>query len=161
MTIHRKPRSGKVRTCMAIKKELKHLRIVLLLLPVVATSGCWNSSKYPLAPVSGVVTLDGEPLGNAFVNFQPKGGPSSKGITNAEGRYSLITIDGAEGAVVGPHTVSIYSVHSQEAAAESDLDLPTTPKERVPDRYNYNTTLTFEVPADGTTTADWDLKTSS
>ena len=137
------------------------MRYLLLFMIAVMATGCWNSSKYPLETVAGIVTLDGKPLGDAFVNFQPTGGPGSTAITDAEGRYSLTTIDGDPGAVIGLHNVTVYSVHSQEAASDDETIPRKTTKERVPDKYNYESTLTFDVPAGGSTSADWVLKTSS
>jgi hypothetical protein len=83
---------------------------VLLLLAFVG--GCGTKG---FAPVSGTVTLDGKPLPNASVNFQPldskQSGQGSVGKTDADGRYSLrVVVDNKAGAVVGKHRVSISSV---------------------------------------------------
>ena len=135
-------------------------RLAVAFCGMIVLCGCREKSRYPLAPVSGTVKLDGQPLADAFVNFQPKGGLGSTGITDAEGKYTLSTIQGEVGAVVGTHIVSIYSVHSQEAP-KTDTDEPGAPVERVPGRYNYETTLTLVVPKEGTREANWDLSTSS
>jgi hypothetical protein len=128
----------------------------LLLLGMTVSLGCQDPSPYQFAPISGVVTLDGEPLANAFVNFQPNGGPGSTATTDQEGKYSLTTINGEIGAVVGVHTVAIYSVHSQEAP-KTDTDTQGGQKERVPMRFNYRTELTLEVLPEGTDKANWEL----
>ena len=136
------------------------MRYLLCVTLMLTATGCWSTSKYPLDSVAGTVTLDGKPLPDAFVNFQPIGGPGSTAITDDQGRYSLKTIDGEPGAVIGLHKVTIYSAHSKEAASE-DESIVRTPKEIVPEKYNYDSTLTFEVPIGGTTSADWALRTSS
>ncbi|WP_442482543.1 carboxypeptidase regulatory-like domain-containing protein [Aeoliella sp. SH292] len=136
------------------------MRCLLAVITVLSLTGCSRTDTFPLGSVSGTVTLDGKPLPDAFVNFQPVGGPGSTAITDDQGRYSLNTIDGEPGAVIGLHKVTIYSAHSTEAASE-DESIVRTPKEIIPDKYNYDSKLTFEVPAGGTSSADWALRTSS
>ncbi|MFG0288210.1 MAG: hypothetical protein ACF8CQ_08550 [Rhodopirellula sp. JB044] len=92
----------------------KRFPICLLLLLM----GCNDSAS--LAPVSGVVTKNGEPLDNTMVYFMPdpeKGndGSMSRAITDEEGRYSLIfTGDGTTpGAVIGWHCVTLEDLASE------------------------------------------------
>ena len=66
---------------------------VSTVLPVI--SGC-GSSDLELAEVSGVVTLDGQPVAGAVVNTQPipasavpSPGPGSFGRTDEQGRFTL------------------------------------------------------------------------
>lgn len=75
----------------------------------LVSAGCGVSrpDAPKLAPVSGVVTMDGKPVSNAIVAFNPPGGQSSFGPTDADGRYRLSYIDKLEGAAIGPHVVSI------------------------------------------------------
>jgi hypothetical protein len=80
-------------------------RFTLVLLAVLA--GCGPSGP-EVAPVSGRVTLDGQPLASADVSFQPDGAQrASSGRTNADGRYQLMYKRGQPGALVGEHTVRI------------------------------------------------------
>jgi hypothetical protein len=54
------------------------------------------------------VTLDGQPLANADVQFQPDDGRrQSTGRTDSEGRYSVMYKRGQPGAVLGRHTARI------------------------------------------------------
>ncbi|MAT73085.1 MAG: hypothetical protein CMJ58_26675 [Planctomycetaceae bacterium] len=137
---------------------------VVTAIGLALTLGCGPSRSFELAPVSGVVTLDGEPLAGGVVSFQPQSGagrapgPGSTGHLDDAGRYTLQTIEGEPGAVVATHRVRIYSVSSDQPVA-SDVDAPDAPRERVPDRYNYRSTLTFEVPAAGAENADFALTT--
>jgi hypothetical protein len=134
---------------------------VAILVALFAT-GCGGGAN--LAPVSGQVKLNGRPLPEAHLTFQPTGsgsvnvGVGSYGNTDAEGRYELKTIKGSRGAVVGTHTVSIRTHAHRELPSSVDKDAPGRPKEKIPERYNDNTELTFEVPEDGTDSADFDLK---
>jgi hypothetical protein len=116
------------------------------------------------APVSGKVTLNGQPLANAHVNFQPvaeKGaavaGVGSNGQTDAGGQFTLKTDAGQNGALVGKHKVRI-SVLDPRIGESDERIRPGRMTNRLPDRYNEKTELTFDVPAGGSTTANFDLK---
>jgi hypothetical protein len=65
-------------------------------------------------PVSGRVTLDGQPLANATVTFTPAEAsgarllPQSSGKTDEQGRFSLKVDTGQRsGAIVGLHRVRV------------------------------------------------------
>jgi hypothetical protein len=124
-------------------------------------AGC--GEPYQVAPVSGKVTLDGKPLANVRVVFQPSGGknsaetgPGSSGVTDAQGQYALKTISAKPqpGAVVGPHTVQFDAVVTPKPGQEAALPDPKAP--RIPP-----TSQPFEVPAAGTDQANFDLKSQA
>jgi hypothetical protein len=125
----------------------------------VTLAGC-DSQPYQVAPVSGRVTLDDEPLPEALVTFQPIGGaeakepgPGSFGRTDKDGRFTLRIVEPDQpGAVVGLHQVFISTATS--AGGDGDRILG----ERVPRRYR-DGKLQFEVPRGGTTEANFDLRT--
>lgn len=126
----------------------------------LALMGCGESREFELAPVSGKVTLNGEPLVGAQVLLQPTGGsenpgPSSTGLTNESGEYVMKTIDGEEGAVVGHHRVAITSNPFQEVPA-GDQDVGPN-NERVPMRYNLNSSLTIDISKEGDAKADFEI----
>jgi len=135
----------------------------LLGVALVSVSGCGEAPKF--APVSGVVTLNGKPLANATVAFAPiakegsiDAGDGSAGKTNAQGEYTLTTSRRVPGAMVGKHRVRI-SVLAQQVG-ESDQRPPPGGwplKDKIPARYNGETTLTFDV-VPGPNKADFDLK---
>lgn len=62
-----------------------------------------------LAPVSGVVTLDGQPLPEAEILFQPTSGRASTGVSDKNGNYTLLFNRNTNGAKIGPHDVSIIT----------------------------------------------------
>lgn len=146
---------------MATSNSSRSLVIVLGCCALIVT-GC-ESKTYSLVDVSGIVTLDGKPVPGAVVNFQPQAGesrspgPGSTGRCDIDGRFELKTIRDEPGAVMGVHTVRIYS-YSPESPPTTDGGTESH-KEIIPDRYNYASTLTYEVPAEGTTTADFALTT--
>lgn len=134
----------------------------------LAFVGC-NSDPYRVAPVSGTVTLDGKPVAQCAVMFQPTSennpnpGPGSFGITDADGRYTLKLV-GKEtpGGVVGKHKVR-FDPYSDEPA-DPTSDRPFRPKKampKIPPKYNQPEALfDFDVPPKGSTSADFALTSS-
>jgi hypothetical protein len=128
-------------------------RLVLAGLFLVATCGC-GGSQVKTVPVSGAVTLDGQPLAGATITFQPVDGqtiaPGSHGKTDAKGQYQLqVTVTRQAGAVPGKHRVRISSART---TTSDDAVLPV--EDRVPARYR-DGSETFEVPTQGTDKADF------
>ncbi|HVK18990.1 MAG TPA: hypothetical protein VM533_18815 [Fimbriiglobus sp.] len=129
-----------------------------LLLPVLM--GC-SSDPYKVAPVSGVVHLNGKPLANTSVTFAPvaaagnlEPGPSSAATTDSAGRYTLELIGkNGQGAVVGKHKVRISIREDADISNDNPVKV-----QQLPMKYNAQTTLEFDVPAGGTDKADFDLK---
>jgi hypothetical protein len=104
--------------------------------------------------------MNGKPLPDAALTFQPMGGGmGSVGVTDKDGRYTLEFYDtGQSGAVVAKHYVKIRTHRrSNTEDTSSDVSNPQL-RDPIPQRYNDNTELTMEVPADGTDSADFDLK---
>jgi hypothetical protein len=124
--------------------------------------GCSGGGK--IAPVSGKVTLDGKPLADATVVFQPisseknvNPGPGSQGKTDANGYYSLQVVgQGTKGAYVGKHRVEISKFVREKGAPTIDRD--SRSRDIVPPQFNLKTTLTRDVPPGGTQEANFDLQ---
>ena len=131
----------------------------LLFSSIVLIAGCRESSK--IASVAGTVKLDGKPLPNASVSFQPIGegrlnpGPGSTGLTDDKGEYTLVVTGGGSGAVVGMHRVEI-SCPTDRGKYRPEDDRRPRPRERVPLHYNAQSTLSFEVKP-GKNTANFEL----
>lgn len=135
------------------------MRVVYLAAAIlIAAGGCGSDKKeFTLAPVSGKVTFNKKPLANATVTFVPNdGGPSSTGKTDKDGKFTMKTADKADGAVVGSHRVMITTLDEEEDSENPD-EIDYSKKEKIPERYNANTELTFKVPEDGSTSANFDL----
>ena len=145
-----------------MERFLRQITLGALFAALMIPCGC-SQGPYELAPVSGVVTLYGEPLVNATVSFIPRGngreivGPGSIGTTDEEGRYSLTTFKDESGAVVGPHTVRISTYKSKFKDIKNSDDIEVISIEHVPWHYNRNTQLSMEVPSGGTHEADFVL----
>ncbi len=81
------------------------------LLPI---AGC-GAENPSLVPVSGIVTMDGDPLPEVAVTFNPIGETLGNGAlagTDAEGRFKLIDVRGADGAHPGEYRISFYPTPS-------------------------------------------------
>lgn len=145
-------------------------------------AGC-GAGGPDLAPASGTVTLDGVPVPDASVIFQPKaGGRPSSAITNKAGIYKMSTFEDDDGAIVGEHLVGVVKIGGEGAYAlegaspESDLNAlspialdspdgasskPKGPETiyHVPKKYMEpsNSGLTITVPAEGSDKLDLQL----
>jgi hypothetical protein len=120
-----------------------------------------------MVPVSGVVTLDGQPMEDILVHFQPAAGtaadpmfsPSSHGITDDEGRYKLEWSE-ASGAIVGEHVVTLMYKDPnkrwpEDFVNEKGEELPVEFKLPLEAR---DGTLRFTVPEGGTDRADFSFE---
>ena len=79
--------------------------------------------------MTGVVTLDGKTVEGATVTFNPSGGSDQKpavGTSGADGKYSLTTFTGGDGALPGLYKVTVSKI--QYAPGEN----PYAPKEDSP-----------------------------
>lgn len=99
-------------------------RTAFALCTALVLAGCGSGESY--APVSGIVTLNGEPLADAKLIFEPVGdetgtgsGKPSYGRTDDSGRYTLTCpIAEEEGAAVGEHRVRIVTMKATEYTPE-------------------------------------------
>ncbi len=137
------------------RRRIQQLCMCVFLLGI--GSGCERSDNYGLAPISGLIKIDGQPVAKINVTFNPTSkdeegnpGPFSFGVTDENGQYTLMTNKGEPGAVVGPHKVAISGEYY-----EGDR---LVTKEFIPKRYNNPTELTFDVPKGGTDAANFEIE---
>ena len=98
-------------------------------------AGCGGSNT---APVTGVVTLDGQPVYPARVTFSPKadegameaGGRVSSAMTEADGSYSI------EEAAVGENVVGVMILPADEDSEEAE-DNEKPPAAGRPEKSSY------------------------
>ncbi len=124
--------------------------------------GCGSNGK--LAPVSGVVKLNGKPVADVEVIFQPvtesvnSPGPAAFGVTGADGRYTLKVVgENTPGATIGKSRVQ-FSGKASAADFSEDGTKRGKPAVSIPARYSTESKIDFDVPAKGTNTADFELK---
>jgi hypothetical protein len=131
---------------------------------LVLAGGCGSGGK--VAPVSGVVTLNGKPTEGIAVSFQPIAtegnnvpGPSAFGVTGPDGRYTAkIVGEERRGATVGKNQVRLCAYIDPGDILE-DGSLKTKPTVKVPARYWSDSKIELVVPAKGTSSADFQLTT--
>lgn len=118
-------------------------------------------------PVSGKVTLNGQPLPDAMVTFRPDGetkGVDSQGMTNAAGEFSLDQIRGGQGASLGTYRVTVSRFVTADGKPVV-LDPATPPAdagavESLPTKYSSagETTLKATVAQTGNDALKFELK---
>ncbi len=146
---------------------LRRFALVTVFFATVFMGGCGGGPT--LAPVSGVVTLDGKPYPNAVVNFQPVAtngidapGLGSMAITDENGKFTLKYDNVKPGAVVGKHVIRIvtngvFTAPQNEEGTGSDDELPKEAKVDPipPEWFDPNNPKHFDVPAGGTDQANF------
>jgi len=107
-----------------------------LLLLLIA--GCSGQS---FAPVEGTLSMNGRPLANVQVEFQPEAnGPRSTGFTDQDGKFQLTTESQRPGAVVGMHRVVLYDTQIYDdkppPGQKKERDIVPIRPARFPARYS-------------------------
>lgn len=118
----------------------------------VISAGCQSrvAGTPDLAPVTGTVTIDGQPADKAIVSFEGPGNKVSFGNTDSAGHYELHYIRQEKGAAIGANKVKITT----------RIDAPPGPGyiDSIPAKYNTGSTLTADVQK-GLNTIDFAIKT--
>jgi hypothetical protein len=127
------------------------LLFVTIFTALALITGCGNGAIATLK-VTGTVTIDGEPLANANINFTPKTegqGNPGYAITDEKGFYKLQTLLGAAeaGTTPGDYDVYITCVERGEAWSASPGDPSSAPpggmrpsRSLIPERYGNTAT---------------------
>ncbi|WP_437206059.1 carboxypeptidase-like regulatory domain-containing protein [Planctomicrobium sp. SH664] len=116
-------------------------RIFGLAMVALFCTGCSRSSSIDrpdVFPVAGVVILNGKPLADATVVFQPQEHEfAAMGKTDSEGRFQLTTFDSNDGAVPGSYRVSVVKHEEVPFVQGQRDDAPSVgpPKLLVPSNY--------------------------
>jgi hypothetical protein len=127
---------------------------------LLLTAGCGGSGdELPRQPVSGKVTLDGQPLKAGMIQFEPAAGDvaTAGGAAVVDGSFSIAR---AEGLVPGKYKVRITSAGAATALPPGAMpgDAPPPPKEKIPAKYNAKTELSADVTKGAN---DFDFKLGS
>lgn len=121
--------------------------LLVLLVTCLLIAGCSGQGDRPdIGKVTGIVTLDGQPLPNASISFNQAGFRPSVGQTDEQGKYELIYIRDVKGAAVGEHLVKI------KVFGEGGKHVPRT--------YNSESELSRDVRP-GKNEFNFDLKSTS
>jgi hypothetical protein len=131
----------------------------LALAAVVVAPGCRDSNPQNRQAVSGMVTLDGKPLEQGMIVFQPQEQQgTSGGAAVSKGKYSIPRL---QGLAEGKYRVEIRA--SEKGAGMSDAPTPGMPKppgkELIPAEYNSKSDKTVTVTAKGPNEFKFDIMT--
>ena len=87
---------------------------------LVASTGCGPGGNPNVAPVTGTVTLDGQPFADAVVMFNPTGteGSTSSARTDSSGAYELVYSADQKGAWIGSHSVEKFKAEEETEVSE-------------------------------------------
>jgi hypothetical protein len=136
-------------------QSFRHGRASLASL-LIACLGCGGETGPELSEVSGLVTLDGQPLPKVSLQFTPEtpGGSPSYGVTDSEGSYELQFSAERSGAMIGKHRVEILPVEPETDDSGKPVEGSIIVK--IPARYSQAGSLTADVQA-GSNTIDFAL----
>lgn len=155
-------------------------KYILMPLSLMLLAGCGSSTPSSGVEVSGIVTMDGQPLDAADITFISDKS-SGSGRTDASGKFSLIQpvpagsyrvvvsrLDGAtqpvmaatgaaEGLDAGQLSAMAFSAANDPTRRKPARSI--APKQLVPSAFSdpQQTTLSIEIPEDGTESADFQL----
>jgi hypothetical protein len=126
----------------------------------VPLAGCRGGDGLPRQEVSGKVSIDGQPLADGSIQFQPD--PTIPiaavpgGAVIAAGAYRITR---EEGLVPGSYKVMIFSHgDAAEAGAAAPGAQAGPPPEKIPARYNVSSTLSAVVSQEKPNVFDFALK---
>lgn len=105
--------------------------------------GCTGGSTGGRFPVSGKVTVAGQPLKSGTIEFSTEGGERG-GASIMDGAYS---VPGTSGLMPGTYTVRVTSVSSSTPAPEMPGEskaIEKNNKETIPAEFNTKSKLTYE-----------------
>lgn len=133
----------------------------LLVLVLYGCGGGVAEDAPDLVSGSGTVTLDGEPLSGASVQFLPANNSSAGqayiGATDAEGKFTLKDRSGREGCEPGSYKVVVSKFVLPDGSpipeGPEGAALAATAEEQVPPRFSNpdQSELTQEIPPGGKT----------
>jgi len=143
------------------------MRMCLLIVAAFSAMVGRLRQRAKFVPVSGVISLDGKPYGQAAISFQPIGsaenpnpGRGSSAYTDDNGKFVLIS-DEHDGAVVGKHLVRITTrgrkLEGDPGVGSADGAQVMRPVEPIPAEWHSESQKEFEVPPGGTDKADFQI----
>jgi hypothetical protein len=132
---------------------------LLLALAISLLAGCGPSGP-EMAPVTGLIKYNGQPLADAAVVFTPEDGRPATGITDAEGRFELSTLGDNDGALLGKHSVTITANASYIPTMWPDPPASPPKGPKIPAKYGMpgQSELQAEVTRDGPNEFTFELK---
>jgi hypothetical protein len=153
--------------------ELRFTRLITLLVLVISVGfvGCsgGDDDNLPRQPISGTVTLGGQPLAQGRIQFEPAS-PEAKTPAGGEIKDGTFKIPRDQGPTPGDYRVMITSSGATASGVDTSPGAEPPPgskakmpqigpsPELIPKQYNSKTTLTAKVDAGKTNTFDFPLE---
>lgn len=111
---------------------MRSLTVLSIAALLIGLASCGPGNGLNLARVRGTVTLEGEPLKNGTVMFEPdesKGttGPQAVGTIMPDGTFIMSSQSAGDGAVVGFHRVGILGLDESPSLVEPMPDVEEDP----------------------------------
>lgn len=136
--------------------------VLLIIFCLLVIWGCSSGPKIdrPTTEVRGVVTLDGQPVEDAVVTFQPgQNKRGATGRTDKDGKFTMTTFQSGDGVVPGEYNVVIVKYEQYDAEESRGGNTPEL-KHLLPKKYaNPGTSkLTASVSDEGPLTLDFSLQ---
>ena len=130
------------------------------LLAAVALAGCQSEPDTGgRKAIVGEVTLNGAPIKEGSIRFEPKAGQTASGASIVDGKYE---ISASKGLLPGTYRVFINALEpeSQTRSADDLMNNPGPPrKELIPAKYNAKSTVTIDVTESGENRFDFPIVT--
>ena len=111
-------------------KSLGQCAAMLAFCLLIAGCGGSGTKAKLVAPVTGTITIDGEPAADIMVQFVPATtdetfvAATSQALTNSEGKFVLVTTKNEPGAVAGPHRVTLSDTLEERPAQGERMTKP-------------------------------------
>ena len=145
---------------MRLRGSSRAGRDFLFLLVAVVAAGCGEPNPLGRRAVQGVVSFQGKPVDYGAITFLPE--DTQRGVSTGGkiegGKY---TIQQSQGLPPGAYQVMISSPDrgQQTKVEEMPGDVRILAAERIPKKYNLETTLKIDVPKErGAYQADFELQ---
>lgn len=115
----------------------------ILLLAIAGWSGC-GPGGFDTIPIRGKVTLDGKPLTNARIRYEPvdESGRVAWSALDENGEFALTTLHPHDGALPGEYGVAIMAFEEGSGGRDRERErqpqesgLQYLPKSRIPEKY--------------------------
>ncbi len=121
--------------------------------------GCSEENKLGRLEVKGRVTLDGQPLESGSIRFEPQNATGNRVSAGAVVNNGQFVIEANQGLPKGSYKVSISSPEGGNQEPSMPDPKAPPPRERIPEKYNINTTLSVELPTSTQNGLTFDLST--
>jgi hypothetical protein len=123
-----------------MQRDAHAILFTALLAALFPSMGCEQGPA--VAPVTGKVTRDGQPIPGVMVEFQPDKGAPSYAFTKTDGSYEMQYQVARKGALLGHHLVSVRTPSERTDPETGDT---VNVSESIPKAYNDETTLEYQV----------------